>query len=597
MNLSHKKANIKSWLASIFSIILVFMTLVVFITINVASSTQKNHYEETFDQVLWKAQQLQVQYYRFFNFITLLTQADLPLDGNLQTEYAYLVNRIDILRNGEINKIVRFFGEGNPIKLIFFIHGELNLLSIDIDELEKSTTLEKQALLENLQRIEIKINELVHLINRNAIRYASEQRRDLDENLNTITWLVWFLLFVLSFFIILSASSLYKNTDNLKRIAELSNKLTSITMNRMRFLSVLDHELRTPVNSILSIANILNKSIRNEQKEMLLTVKNSGETVLNNLKAFSDLSKLEANRLELDFSYGNLHQQFEDVCQKISNSSRYPHSNLYSFIDLNLPSHTYSDFTRLTQIFSALLENAFIHSTGHNISIVIRESPIRATSWRPDFTKNLDVIMVQVSVRAAGVALTEDQRTAIASSFYYLESDDAKKYMAGLNLSICYQLAKVIGGQLQFSTQHGMGDEFWMDIPIYFDKHINKIKAEVAIEKSVALLEHKTVLIIEEEQPAHIISMQVSSLGMVPALTTERLTGPLTIQVDIVIISDDSYLDDLSYLQLTELLNNQCCILSSNKCKKAQTEDLSQASFEFPLTQLTLRKTLMDYYQ
>ena len=580
MKLNLKKT--KNKIIPAVSILTVFMISITLITINVINSTQKNRYEVTFDKALWETQQLQVQYYRFFNYVALLTQEDLPLDGDLQTEYAYLINRIDILRNGEINNVARFFEDGNPIKLIFFINGGLNLLSIDIDALEKEPILDTKEIVQNLTLIEAKINELVRLTNRNAIQYRSTKQQKLDENLESISWLVSFLLCVLFLFIFLCARFLNKNNHNLKRISELSRKLTTITTGRMRFLSVLNHELRTPINGILSIATILLRSkISQSQKNMLLTVQNSGETVLNNLNAFSDLSKLEANSLELHFSYGNLHKQFEEVCQRISNNSRYSSCSLFSFIDLNLPSHIYSDFTRLTQILSALLENALILSSAHNISVVVRESPIHSSDWRPDLSKNLDAITIQVSVRAAGITLTEEQRNAIGSSFYYLESDDSRKYMTGLNLSICYHLAKVIGGQLQFSTQHGMGDEFWMDIPIYFDKNINKIKEEIVMEKAISLLENKKVLIIEEEQPAHIINMQVSSLGMDPTLTTERLTGPLTIKVDIVIISNDTYLDELDYLQLTELAKNQCLILSSNKCKQVKTTEISHATFTF----------------
>ncbi|MFT2110557.1 sensor histidine kinase [Marinomonas sp. 2405UD68-3] len=592
------KAKTQNWLLSIFSIFGVFILLVVVLTINTSSAIQKSRYKDTFDQTLWKTLQLQIQYHRFINFVSQITPEDLPLNGALQTEYAYLVNHVDILRYSDIHKIINFFDESNPVKLIYFIHGEVNLLSTDVDSIEQNNSLNTQILLRNLHNVELKIKELVRVTNKSLNYYVSIQQQELDRDVDKITWLVWFLFACLCFFIVLTSIFLYKNSNNVKNITKLSSELESITMNRMRFLSVLNHELRTPINGILSIASILNKSkVNAEQADMLRSVHDSGNTALNNLNAFSDLSRLEANKLALNFSYGNLHKQLEETCQRVSNSGRYPQNHLFSFIDLNLPSHTYSDFGRLNQIFSSLLENAFLHASTHNVSIVIRESPLKTDQWRPDFTKSLDALMIQVSVRAAGITLTEEQRDAITSSFYYLESDDSRKYMSGLNLSICYQLAKVLGGQLQFSTQHGMGDEFWMDIPIYFDKRINKIKEEVAMTKAFTLLEGKKVLIIEEEQPARIISMQVSSLGMIPILETDRLTGPLTMQVDIVIISDDAYLDELSFQQILALASNQCLILSSERCSQSQTKDLSNGSFCFPLTQLELRKTLVHHFQ
>ncbi len=592
------QAKAQSWLLSIFAIFFIFMAVVVFITINATGSIQKNRYQDAFNQTLWETMQLQVQYHRFLNFVSSLGPEDVPLDGTLQTEYAYLVNQIDALRSSEVNQVVNFFDERNPIKLIYFIHGEINLMSVDVNSIEQSQDANTQVLIRNLYHVETKINELVRITNKSLQRYASTQQTELDNSLDQVTWLIWFLFAGLCLFILLTSGFLYKNTHHVKRISKLSAELEVLTMNRMRFLSALNHELRTPVNSILSMANILQKStVDQSQKDMLLTVNESGNTALNNLNAFSDLSRLEANQLELNFSYGNLHKQLEETCQRVSGSSRYPQSHLFSFIDLNLPSHTYSDFGRLNQIFLALLENAFIHTSTHNVSIVVRESPLNASNWRPDFTKNLDALMIQVSVRAAGITLTEEQRQAITSSFYYLEADDSRKYMSGLNLAICYQLAKVLGGQLQFSTQHGMGDEFWMDIPIYFDNKINKIKEEVAMTKALTLLDQKKVMIIEEEQPAHIIGMQVSSMGMIPILETERLTGPLTIHVDVVIICEDAYLDELSYQHLSELSNEECFILSSSKCKQSQTRDLSQDVLSFPLTQLELRKKLINHFQ
>jgi hypothetical protein len=177
-----------------------------------------------------------------------------------------------------------------------------------------------------------------------------------------------------------------------------------------------------------------------------------------------------------------------------------------------------------------------------------------------------------------------------------METDNRQKYLAGMHLSLCYQLASKMGGKLNFTSQQDIGSEFWLDIPMYHEKNSLPIQETSIITTQIAFLKDKKVCLIEtDEQVSHLIRMQVASLGMNTVFTSDRLSSPLRVSVDIIIITNDTYLEVNAYHYLHQLNRKNIPIIATNTTSKA-TQKIATAVIAYPFSQLNLLKHLQTSF-
>jgi len=219
------------------------------------------------------------------------------------------------------------------------------------------------------------------------------------------------------------------------------------------FLANMSHEIRTPMNAIIGFAHLLQCQITEpEQQQKLDKIVMSGQHLLGIINDILDLSKIEAERLDL-----------EEIDFLVPAAINHVHSMMIDRIDAkglklyekldprlgNLP--VQGDPLRLGQVLVNLLGNA-IKFTDHG-AIVLRarvESEEQSQVW------------LRFEVQDSGIGISEDQQHKLFDAFEQAEVSTTRKYGGtGLGLAISKKLVHMMGGEIGVVSQPGQVSTFW----------------------------------------------------------------------------------------------------------------------------------------
>ncbi len=232
-----------------------------------------------------------------------------------------------------------------------------------------------------------------------------------------------------------------------KEAAETANRAKSI------FLANMSHELRTPLNGILGYTQILkrDKRLTTEQHEGIDIIHRSGEYLLTLINDILDLSKIEAQQLELYPTDFNLDEFLKGIMELFQMRAEQK-GIAFNYQRLSsLPTAIHADVTRLRQILINLLSNAikFTKQGGVQVKVGYLDNKIR------------------FQVEDTGIGIAPQELTQIFLPFQQVGDSTYKSDGTGLGLAIAKKLVEMMGGELHVESVLGEGSTFWttLDLP------------------------------------------------------------------------------------------------------------------------------------
>lgn len=238
--------------------------------------------------------------------------------------------------------------------------------------------------------------------------------------------------------------------EKAQRAAEDANRTKSA------FLANMSHEIRTPMNAIIGLTHLLQRELSDpKQQERLTKIIQSGNHLLGLINDILDLSKIEADHLQLEVTNLNIATLIHYISSIMTERAASKGLKLIEDIDPHLKSISLlGDPLRLRQVMINLVSNAIKFTERGSITMRVQIESEMGES-----------IMIRFEVQDTGIGISEEQQSRLFQAFEQAEVSTTRRFGGtGLGLALSKRLAKMMGGDAGVSSILGQGSTFWFTV-------------------------------------------------------------------------------------------------------------------------------------
>jgi signal transduction histidine kinase len=245
--------------------------------------------------------------------------------------------------------------------------------------------------------------------------------------------------------------------------AQLYAEVQRANIAKSDFVSLVSHELKTPMTSIKGYADLLLAGAVGEvsegQQNFLGTIRTNIDRMATLVSDLADVSRIEAGRLKIEFAPVELQSVIDEVLR--STHAQFEEKNQKLVLDIppDLPA-AWGDRNRIVQVLTNLVSNAHKY-TNEGGSVTVRAAQSE-NLWDPQGASQV----IRIAVEDTGIGIKEEDQKKIFTQYFRTQEGRDNAPGTGLGLNISRNLVEMQGGKIWFESVYGKGTTFLFTLPV-----------------------------------------------------------------------------------------------------------------------------------
>jgi two-component system sensor histidine kinase RpfC len=286
----------------------------------------------------------------------------------------------------------------------------------------------------------------------------------------------------------------------LKKLTIAGKRAEEANRAKNRFLANMSHEMRTPLNGIIGMLDLLKGTpLSTEQEELTNTIDDSAHTLLFLMQDVLDLSKIEAGKVSVEVSDFDLYAVVKHTVASVEPQARFKGIDTFLRVPSNVPFLLRGDPRLLRQVLLNLLGNALKFTEKGEVGVRVTlesETPRQAT--------------LRFEVVDTGIGISAEAQRRIFDRFTQADESITRRFGGtGLGTTISKEIVEMMGGTIGVRSEPGKGSTFWFTMEI-----AKQSRQEDEAAPAAALVDRRALLLSSVPETAEILRAHLSGWGI-----------------------------------------------------------------------------------